>query len=79
MSFSSEELFDHVKRDVGPSSGGELLKELVFSSSDVYATVVVQMYMPYLTTEDIALFLGRYCVEVREGGTARFMDGPQTL
>lgn len=67
MSFSTGELFERVNRDIVRNASGDLLGDLVFSSSDVYATVVVQVYTPYLTTEDVALFLSQYCVEVRDG------------
>lgn len=44
-----------------------VLKDMAFSSSDGFASVVVQVYTPYISTEELPTFLGRYCTEVRAG------------
>lgn len=55
------------KRRVAEHVKSAVLKNIVFSTSDRFATAVVQVYTLHISTEELATFLRRYCTEVRDG------------
>lgn len=67
VSLVTGELFRRVRKTIADNLELPLLRDLEFSSSDGYASVIVQVYTPLISTDDIALFLSRYCLEVRDG------------